>query len=104
MASAMKLGREDPLEYLPVWHSCRRTLAQVNGERRCTSRAALTDVDTDFVPLHRVYPSPFRIEGGTEGRNALIHNTTPSIVIDRCVAGSTASNTTEVSRGSQITA
>jgi hypothetical protein len=104
MASAMKLGQEGPLEYLPVWHSCRRTLEQVNGEERCTSRARLTDVDTDFVPLHRVYPSPFRIEGGTEGRYALIHNTTAGVVIDRCVAGRTTSNTTEVSRGGQITA
>jgi hypothetical protein len=104
MAGAMKPGQEDPLEYLQVWHSCRRTLRQVNGEQRCTSRARLTDVDTDFVPLHRVYPSTFRIEGGTEGRYALIHNTAPGVVIDRCVTGRTTSNTTKVSWGGQITA
>ena len=103
MAGAMKMGQEDPLGCLQVWRSGRRTLARVNGEQRCTSRARLTDVDTDFVPLHRVYPSSFLIEGLTEGGDALIHNTTPGIVIDGCIAGGTTSHTTKVSRGRQIT-
>jgi hypothetical protein len=104
MVGSMKTGQEDPLGYLQVWHSCRRTLLQVNGEQRRTSRAKLTNIDTDFVPFHRVDAASFLIEGLTERRYALIHDTAPRVIVEQSVAGRATSHTGKVSRSGQIAA